>query len=140
MIPIKNDNYGDVVEFHDKFGLNPGGPIDLLKNIDPEMLNFRYQFLVEECDEFFTAVAENDPAGALDAMIDLVYVAMGNAILMGVTPQLWQRAWDEVQRANMNKVRAEKPEDSKRGTTYDVVKPPGWTPPDIQKCIDEQEY
>lgn len=135
----KPDNFEDVVAFHDKFELNPGGPVDL-KLLNPELLNFRYKFLVEECDEFFTAVCEGKAAEALDAMIDLVYVAMGTAIVMGVTPKLWQQAWDAVQTANMAKVRAARVEDSARGTTYDVVKPEGWTPPDIQKCIDEQEY
>lgn len=37
--------------------------------------------------------------------------------------------WQEVQRANMSKVRAARPADSKRGSGFDVIKPEGWQPP-----------
>jgi predicted HAD superfamily Cof-like phosphohydrolase len=38
--------------------------------------------------------------------------------------------WKQVHAANMRKVRAEVPSDSKRGSTFDVVKPPGWVSPE----------
>lgn len=46
-------------------------------------------------------------------------------------------AWKEVHAANMKKVRALRPDDSKRGTAYDVVKPDGWTPPDLSKFVGD---
>lgn len=38
--------------------------------------------------------------------------------------------WDLVHRANMQKVRAKRAEESKRGSRFDVIKPPGWEAPD----------
>lgn len=38
-------------------------------------------------------------------------------------------AWKRVQAANMAKMRVERAADSKRGSGFDVIKPPGWTPP-----------
>jgi hypothetical protein len=35
----------------------------------------------------------------------------------------------------MAKVRAERAEQSERGGTWDVVKPDGWTPPDIEGIL-----
>lgn len=47
-----------------------------------------------------------------------------------------KEAWIEVQRANMSKIRAARPSDSKRGSAFDVVKPPGWTAPDHRPAIN----
>jgi predicted HAD superfamily Cof-like phosphohydrolase len=66
-----------------------------------------------------------------DALIDLVYVALGTADLMGLP---WEKMFEEVQRANMAKERAKSADESMaktgRGHVLDVVKPAGWTPPD----------
>ena len=51
---------------------------------------FHFTVMAHECDHY-------------DALIDLTYVAMGTAYMMGLP---WQDLWDEVQRANMSKVRA----------------------------------
>jgi len=44
--------------------------------------------------------------------------------------------WNEVQRANMSKVRASSESQSKRGSSLDVIKPEGWRGPDIQGVLD----
>jgi hypothetical protein len=41
----------------------------------------------------------------------------------------FEEAWRRVQEANMQKVRTARVVDSARGSTFDVVKPEGWTPP-----------
>lgn len=123
-------NYGDVLAFHDKFDLgSPEGPRLLTAGVR----QFRQGFMTEELTEFGDACATGDLAGAADALVDLVYVAMGTAVLMGLP---WQPLWDEVQRANMAKARA-KPDgsDSKRGSPLDVIKPAGWVGPDIEGVL-----
>lgn len=120
------DNYDDVKTFHFAMGLPlPDAP----QLLDRETRKFRERFMHEELDEFHGACAAYDLPGAADALVDLVYVAMGTAVMMGLP---WQELWDEVQRANMAKQRAlPDGSDSKRGSALDVVKPMGWQPPDI---------
>jgi predicted HAD superfamily Cof-like phosphohydrolase len=47
----------------------------------------------------------------------------------------FEEGWRRVHAANMAKVRAERPGDSKRGSTFDVVKPEGWTAPDLSDLV-----
>lgn len=131
----QNDDkpFSDIVEFHEKFGLKrPTAP----RNLDDETLAFRIKFLQEELDEYIKASGEEDLAGQFDALIDLVYVALGTAYLQGFP---WKKGWDEVQRANLSKVRASSASQSKRGTSLDVIKPPGWTPPDIAGILKSSQ-
>lgn len=127
-------DFSDVGEFHQKFGLHHfvQGPVP---EIDPDLMEFRIKFMQEELDEFKEGVEEGDHAKMFDALIDLVYVALGTAHFQGYP---WQHGWDRVQAANMAKVRAKADgSDSKRGSAFDVVKPPGWTPPDIEGLLEQ---
>ncbi len=54
---------------------------------------------------------------------------------MGCTTEMWDEMWADVQRANMSKVRAERPSDSKRGSTWDVIKPVGWVAPNTDGIL-----
>jgi predicted HAD superfamily Cof-like phosphohydrolase len=148
-------NHGDVGQFHQKFRLHNttfefAGPPP--EPITEDLVKFRLKFLEEELLEFARAFKfslpsppltgtselkiEVDHAQAFDALLDLVYVAMGTAHLLGYP---WQEGWDEVQRANMTKMRAETAEQSQastgRGSTLDVIKPPDFKPPDIAKVL-----
>lgn len=82
-------------------------------------LEERARFLQEELNELLDATTLEDQA---DALVDLVYVAKGTAVMMGLP---WPELWDDVQRANMAKVRGA----THRGNLVDVKKPPGWQPP-----------
>lgn len=126
----------DVQEFHKKFDLPteryPGFPSD-------EILEFRKKFLREELNEFEEAVKNKDLVKVLDALADLVYVALGTAIFMNLP---FQDAWNIVHNANMTKIKARSSKDSKRSSIHDVIKPPNWTPPDmmIHSAILAYEY
>lgn len=125
-----SSNFDDVGAFHEKFGLDNvtfrgTGP----REYEDSTLTFRTRFLEEELEEFIEAWGEDDEARMFDALLDIAYVAMGTAHLMGFP---WQAGWDAVQAANLRKVRAAVDgSDSKRGSSLDVVKPEGWEPPDI---------
>ena len=57
---------------------------------------------------------------------------------MGITPELWQALWDDVQRANMSKEKAVSDTQSKRGSAvFDVIKPAGWVGPNTGKVIED---
>ena len=119
--------YEDVRDFHDQHGIpTPARPI-----LPPaDVHEYRMKFLREELQEINDAAKADDLTGYLDGLIDLVYVAYGTAILTGVSPELWQRLWDQVQTANLCKRRAASADESKRGHSFDVVKPKGWVSPE----------
>ena len=126
-----SNNYEDICKFHEKFGLsNDGKP----KILDEHATQFRTKFMYEELEEFIESYNKQDLAGMADALIDLTYVAMGTAYMMGLP---WQDLWNEVQRANMSKVRATDASQSKRGSSLDVVKPEGWKAPDIEGVLNK---
>jgi len=131
------NDFGQVGAFHHKFGLQSvtNSPTHVTpKLLDYGTANFRIKFLSEELAEFAAAVIEEDMPGIADALVDLVYVALGTAHMYGLP---WDALFAEVQRANMTKVRAANASESKRGSALDVVKPPGWTPPDIAGVLKE---
>lgn len=144
------DPVRDVEEFHEKFGLLYDGKPRVLSG---ELGDFRAKFLAEELSEYTDSqmvarilILEPKPDCAelthhlelqLDALVDLVYVALGNAHLQGFD---FREAWRRVHAANMAKVRATKPSDSKRGTTFDVVKPPGWEAPNHKDLVEDHAY
>lgn len=135
----------DIGDFHRLFELRYQGPP---RQLPKELSDFRVKFLVEELDEYTESVddleselKENEPdpeevtrllAKQLDALVDLVYVAFGTAYLQGFSIG---EAWERVHRANMKKIRTERVEDSKRGSTFDVVKPRGWVPPKLEDLV-----
>jgi predicted HAD superfamily Cof-like phosphohydrolase len=95
-----------------------------------EMLDQRIEHLYEEMSELGVAKAENDKAELVDALLDVVYIAIGTAILCGYDVQ---KHWDEIQRANMSKVRGM----TKRGHGFDVCKPEGWIGPQHDNILGE---
>lgn len=129
MEPMTHNNFEDVQAFHNKFGLTDDPDVG-----NDEWLDFREKFMEEELKEFKDARTAGDRAGMFDALLDLVYVAMGTADGLRFP---WQRGWDRVQQANMAKVRAARDgADSKRGTGFDVVKPAGWRAPDHSDLVE----
>lgn len=127
---MKHSNFDDVAEFHERFGLLISGGSPRL--LDLELFRFRLKFLHEELDEFTDAHLRGDLVEAADGLIDLVYVALGTAVMMGLP---WQALWDEVHRANMKKIRVASSDESKRGSAFDVRKPASWVPPDLRKHL-----
>lgn len=129
------NNFADVGAFHRRFNLprvdetHSPGP----RPWDDALLEFRTRFLHEELKEFEDGVATHDHAKMADSLIDLTYVAMGSAHVLGYP---WPPLWNEVQAANLRKVRAAKDgSDSARGSGFDVVKPYGWYGPDIHGVL-----
>lgn len=126
---IASQDFLDVKAFYEKF--------DIPRHTTPTLLDsrtfvFRQRRLLEELSEFEEAYEARNLEGCADALIDLVYIAMGTAINMGLP---WDALWAEVQRANMEKVRAQRPEDSRHGTTLDIIKPAGWVAPDHRLAL-----
>lgn len=130
-IANKMSNYSDVRAFQTKFGQLVG---DKPRHLTRRKLNDRIAQMQEELDEFITAVDNDDIAEQADALVDLVYFALGTAAHMGLP---WQALWVDVQRANMSKVPGVKPE---RGFLVDCVKPEGWEGPKTMAILLEHGY
>ena len=133
-----NNEYSDIQTFHHKFEIECATRPGIL---DIDIMVFRSNFMQEELDEFITAVYANDLETAFDSLIDLIWVAKGTADMMGISENMWNEGWQEVVRANMDKVRATGTHDprSKRKHKLDIVKPIGWTPPNLEKIIKKYE-
>lgn len=143
------DQFKDVRDFQEKFGhLSHYKPTKLTKR----KLLERIKFMQEELDEFTRGCGITRMHGALtpedvyyddggvqdfaeqaDALVDLVYVALGSAVMLGLP---WQELWDDVQRANMAKERGI----SHRGNLVDCIKPPGWVPPKTEEILVQAGY
>jgi len=144
----------DIAAFHQKFGLEYNGKPRML---DTELFGFRSKFMDEELDEWkdeqtglVEALTSDDGSPdhrriahglhqQLDALVDLVYVALGTAYLQ-FGPEVFHEAWRRVQSANMKKVRCTNADDSKRGSTFDVVKPEGWEAPDHHDLVKDHAH
>lgn len=147
------DPLADIEEFHKKYGLKPNNPMGAL---DTEVAKFRYEFLLEEINEWLNHQGaaydettlpswyrsrenyEYHLEGALDGLIDLAYVLFGTVYLHGFS-EAFEEGWRRVHEANMKKVRAECASDSKRGSSFDVIKPPGWVAPDHHDLITDND-
>lgn len=136
-----------VRNFHDKFGVHVGET--------PLMTDaaFRSSLILEEAVETVVAAvgsatayemlvaklaelrsgpyAQPDFAEAVDGLCDSVYVNLGAAVHWGVN---LAPVFDEVHRANMTKEGGPTRPDGK------ILKPAGWTPPDIEGELRKQGW
>lgn len=125
----KLTNFESIREFHTKFELTYDGPP---RHLTKELSQFRCKFMQEELNEYCEAVLNQDLEKQFDALIDLVYVALGTAYMQGFQ---FDVGFDRVHEANMQKVRAKRKEDSLRGSTYDVIKPKNWAPASLKDLV-----
>lgn len=146
----------DLIDFHQKFDLRYEGKP---RQLPVELREFRENFLAEELQEYKDAARAANTELILgtgrrslgdevefmyqletqaDSLVDLVYVALGNAYLQGFKfPAMWRR----VHAANMKKVRANADgSNSVRKSNQDVVKPKGWEPPKHTDLIEDHAH
>lgn len=126
-------NFSDVQDLHyAKFAISNDGqhPEPLVA----EQVFARATFIIEEVHELMTAHTENDLGEQIDALIDIVYVAMGVAVQMGVD---WEAHWKLVHDANMTKVPG-RHTDKRQNMALDLIKPEGWAAPDHHSIINNK--
>lgn len=91
------------------------------------------ELIGEETGELMLALANDDRVEQLDALIDILVVTIGAIHSGGFDAE---GAWKEVMRTNFAKIdhetgKVRKREDGK------VLKPVGWTPPDLKPFVKE---
>jgi len=118
--------YQDVKEFQTAVGQNIG--------VEPKFPNIRERklrmdLMLEEMKEYFESEEKNDLENLAKELADIIYIACGTAASYGIP---LDRVFDEVHASNLAKLVDGKPirrEDGK------ILKPEGWTPPDIKKIL-----
>lgn len=117
-----------VKEFNDKI---------IKININTDMSINRYLWfrgvIEEELDEFSIARAAMNRTGSLksrvdmlDAIVDLIYFAIGRVYELGFTENEFYKHFEFVHNANMNKVKGNKG----RGSDEDAIKLSDWVGPE----------
>jgi NTP pyrophosphatase (non-canonical NTP hydrolase) len=113
-----------------------GMPLDVMmfqqacdQKPSPENAALYKSLMEEEFKEFIDAHWNHDEVEMLDGCMDLIWVTLGFCHMKGYDVQ---KAWDEVLRSNMAKV---DPTTGKviRRADGKILKPEGWTPPDLTK-------
>ena len=119
------NSYKKVKQFHKSFN----HPVEEKPTrISKEQAENRANWMKEEIQEFLDADTTVDQA---DAMIDLMYFALGTMVEMGVNPE---PLFDIVQEANMAKLW---PDGQVRyRSDGKIMKPDNWTPPE-PKLLNE---
>jgi predicted HAD superfamily Cof-like phosphohydrolase len=126
-----NRQWEEVKEFHEKFN-HPVSETPVYLSRD--RVNKRYDWMKEEIDEFADAPDIYEQA---DAMIDLIYFALGTLVEMGIKPD---KLFNIVQNANMSKLWPDgKPRYKEDGK---VMKSKDWVDPYplLKKEIDSLLY
>lgn len=132
--------FADVIEFNRKIiKLEPTA------YLNPERLQWFKNTINEELSEFEEANEQykkdyeaskritvdpdkllEDQADMIDAIMDLIYFALGRLYEIGCTEDDFAAMWDAIHHANMTKVRGNKG----RGSDADAIKPTGWKGPE----------
>tara|TARA_R110000868_G_scaffold41460_2_gene141730 strand:- start:2914 stop:3303 length:390 start_codon:yes stop_codon:yes gene_type:complete len=127
------DLFDMVAAFHQKYELEPTKQPDFPLE---DIWKLKNMHLQEELNEIRASAINGNLEEYFDGLIDLVYVALGAAYLSGLP---FNEGFKRVHEANMKKVRALRPEDSKRGSIYDIVKPAGFVAPTLTDLIRKEK-
>lgn len=143
------DAISDVAMFHEVFGL----PIaDQPTKPDRAQMMLRLDLLDEEFCEYRRAALVGNITEVADALADIIYVAIGTALVYGIP---LEEVWDAVQMSNLNKAGSCEPcegygvdesnqpcEDCggngflvQRRQDGKILKPEGWKPPNIEAIL-----
>jgi len=101
-------------------------------NVD--QFNLYVNLIKEESDELQVAIKDCDPVEIVDALTDILVVTIGALHSMGADGE---GAWKEVMRTNFAKIDKETGKVRKREDGK-VLKPLGWTPPELKQFITKE--
>lgn len=120
------DFFKDVKEFQTAVGQNVGTKVEFP---DGDERVLRMKLLREEFEEYNQGEYKNDIENIAKELADIIYIVCGTAVSYGIP---LDRVFDEVHRSNMAKLVDGKPIRRDDGK---ILKPEGWTPPDIKKIL-----
>lgn len=120
------DEQAMVEEFHRKFDI---ATANRPTEIGEDTKRLRVRLIQEEFDELKESMEAGNLAALAKEMADLLYVVYGTAVSYGID---MEPVFREVHRSNLSKVGGYKRADGK------WVKPPTYSPADIQPIIEAQ--
>lgn len=103
--------------------------------VDEPRKKWLVKALQEEVQEYQDAWNAGDVIGAIDAMIDHIYFAIGELKHMGLTHEQAIACFTAVHEANMTKKRGVKATRATDGYTTDAIKPVDWQSPEDRLAI-----
>jgi len=118
---IYENMWKDVKEFHRAMDLKYVGKPRMLPS---KMKGECVRYMWEELEEYTEADTEEE---AFDALIDLIYFALGAAYFHGFPFPI---GWERVHEANMKKNQA------RWGDKQGVIKPDNWKHPDLSDLVE----
>lgn len=118
--------YLDVKEFQTAVGQNVGQAPEFPDGAERAL---RMKLLEEEFKEYEQGEYKNDLENIAKELADIIYIVCGTAVSYGIP---LDRVFDAVHASNMAKLVDGKPVRREDGK---ILKPEGWTPPDIKKVL-----
>lgn len=118
----------DLNDFHFACDVSEFG---FFENVPENIRKLRLNLLEEEFNEYKKWEKENDEMQIADAIADMIYIAVWTARVYWIP---LDEVWEEVQRANMDKVDKKTWKVRKR-EDWKVLKPDWWIWPQIEKVI-----
>lgn len=131
---VLDDNHVDMIEdvkeFHKVFCTNQLRDTVGLPTL--QIRDLRTNLIEEEVTvELIPALDSGNIVEIADAIADSIVVLIGTALAYGIP---LKQVWKEVHRSNMAKMQ---PDGTvKRRADGKILKPEGWTPPDIKSIIE----
>lgn len=123
---VMTNFYTDVKEFQTAVGQHVGENPEFPEHAERAL---RMRLLEEEWTEYVIGEQNNDLENIAKELADIIYIVCGTAVSYGIP---LDRVFDEVHRSNMAKLVDGKPVRREDGK---ILKPEGWTPPDIKKVL-----
>lgn len=121
-------NFTDTDKFLKKLKIKKSSGVALLPD---DVMKSRYMHMIEEVNEFQCSNNMSDIHGCVDALIDVVYIALGTDNMLGLNEDQWNECWDKVHAANMSKELSLDTEGHKLG----VKKPANFIAPDFASVL-----
>ena len=118
----------NVVQFNE---IIINSPRPAKKMATEDQMNFTIKCLTEEILEYGLAHKKGDYIGAIDALIDLMYFAIGGLHRMGLTPDEMAECGRIVHESNMTKKKGVVDRRA-TGEVGDAVKPAAWVSPETK--------
>ena len=103
-----------------------------VNSYNEQQLALYFNLIDEEHSELKQAVNDNDRVEILDALLDIIVVSIGALHSMGCQPE---DAWNEVMKTNFAKICSTTGKVIRRESDNKILKPEGWTPPDIKSIL-----